>query len=183
MYNRNLMLVADASGEVASADFYILLGFGLSRDANDNLAPGASNLALAQWLLENNPQRKTTVTQLGTELALRALLGEDSAEFICPLPHDDRVHVDTHGAALQIWLLAEQNGWRCPCLVTHPLQSERARRIFAKLPFDQLIIPAIPPDAIPMTPDSIQRWTRTKTNYYVFEWLLARPIGRIFGWL
>lgn len=175
-------LVANPQGVVDSADFFILLGFGLAKDTEGDLLPGASNLALARWLIAHNTERKPTITQLGTELALKQLAA-DSAEYIHPLPHNDDVHVDTHGAALQIWLLAEQNKWRRPCLVTHPLQSERAHRIFAKLPFDALILPAIPQDAIPLTPDSIQRWTRNRFNYTLFEWLMARPIAKIFGWL
>ena len=176
-------LVAQPQGQVDSADTFILLGFGLTQTSSGILTPGESNLALARWLLANNPQRKSTITQLGTELALRELLGGDSAEFIIPLPHNNDVHVDTHGAALQIWLLAEQNNFRRPCLVTHPLQSERAYRIFKKLPFDELIVPNMAASAIPMTPNSIQRWTRNRLNYTIFERLMARPIGRIFGWL
>ncbi len=175
-------LIAKPRGNVADADCYILLGFGLAEDADGVLLPGVSNLALAQWLLANNPQRKQTVTQLGAQLALQQLGVSNSAEWIILLPHNDQVHVDTYGAALQIWLLAEQYGWRTPCLITHPYQSQRAALIFDRLPFDSLVIPDLTDAAIPWTKDSTQIWTRNKVNYLVFERLLARPIGRILGW-
>lgn len=177
-------MVANATGDVNSADSFILLGFGINRASDGRLTPGASNLALAQWLLQNNPDQKPTITQEGTYLALQSLLAATaSTDWITNLPHDDKVHVDTFGAALQIWLLAEQHGWRRPCLVTHPWQSDRAYRIFRQLPFDTLIVPAIDAATIPFDAASIQRWTRNWGYYMLFEFVLARPIGRIFGWL
>lgn len=185
MNAKPFQLTAVAHGSLADADAFILLGFGLNRQPDGSPAPGASNLALARWVVAHNPHKLPTITQLGTYLALKQIEQSrpdlDVDSWAINLPHDDRVHVDTAGAALQIWLIFENVGIRRAVLVTHPHQSERARRIFEKLPLDEIIMPALPP--IPYDPDSIQRWTRNKRSYLFFEFVMARPIGKLFGWL
>ncbi|RMG97024.1 MAG: hypothetical protein D6706_09280 [Chloroflexi bacterium] len=181
-----LQLIAKPQGNINAADGFALLGFGLRRE-NGRLTPGDSNLALARWLIQHNPHKHPTITQQGTYLALKTLATQQPHlsldNWVINLPHDDRVHVDTHGAALQIWLLAQQHHIRRLCLVTHPWQSERARRIFSKLPLDELIIPDYTQIHIPFDPQSIQRWTRGRLHYLFFELCMARPIGHLFGWL
>lgn len=183
----NPHMIASPQGNLADADAFILLGFGLVEQANGRLAPGASNLALAKWVVAHNHLRLPTITQEGTYLALKELEAADPSldvdRWAINLPHDAHVHVDTHGAALQIWLIFFNTGIRRPLLVTHPYQSERARRIFSKLPLDEIIIPSIAPSIIPFTPNSTQRWTRNLLWYTIFEFMMARPIGRLFGWI
>ena len=178
-------LTARPSGQIAAADAFVLLGFGLNQTKDGRDAPGASNLALARWLVVNNQSRLLTITQMGPYLALKALEKErpDLAvdTWTLNLPHDPRVHVDTAGAALQIWLLCENAGLEHVVLVTHPHQSERARRIFNKLPLTEIIMPDLP--HIPYDPVSVQRWTRSRFHYLFFEFVMARPIGYLFGWL
>lgn len=180
-------MIARPQGALADADAFVLLGFGLGLGADGRITSGLSNLALAQWVVAHNPLRLPTITQEGTYLALKELetavpsLAVDT--WVINLPHDPRVHVDTHGAALQVWLIFNNTGIRRPVLVTHPYQSERARRIFAKLPLDELILPPIEATAVPFDPASDQRWTRSLFWYVIFEFLMARPIGRLFGWL
>lgn len=186
-WQQRLRLVAQPQGCLDDADAFVLLGFGLVELANGRLLPGDSNKQLAQWVVDHNPLRLPTITQEGTYLALKELETADPRlnieQWVINLPHDPHVHVDTHGAALQIWLICNNTGIRHPVLVTHPYQSERARRIFSKLPLAEIIIPPIPAHTIPFTPNSNQRWTRSRFWYTIFEFMLARPIGRIFGWL
>ena len=173
------------TGNLNEADVFFLLGFGLVRTADGRLLPGASNLALARWLVAHNPHRLPTITQEGTYLALKQLEYADPAlaveNWVINLPHDDRLHVDTYGAALQIWLICANAGLEHGVLVTHPWQLARSRRIFAKLPLQELIIPDLPP--MPFEPNSTQLWTRHKLLYLLYEFGLARPIGHLFGWL
>ena len=180
-----IQLVAKPHGDIIAAEAFILLGFGLNQEDDGVIAPGASNMALAQWVASHNPYKLPTITQMGIYLALKELEKEqpDLAidTWVINLPHDPRVHVDTAGAALQIWLICENTGISRVCLVTHPHQSERARRIFGKLPLTELIMPHLPD--IPYDPASIQIWTRSRFYYLLFEYLMARPIGYLFGWL
>lgn len=180
-------MVASPQGDTTQGDVFILLGFGLEEDPDGTLRPGISNQKLAEWVVANNPHRLPTITQEGTKLALEELESADPSlnteRWVINLPHDPHVHVDTYGAALQIWLLCFNTELTRPVLVTHPYQSERARRIFSKLPLSEIIIPYIEPDSVPFTPDSTQHWTRNRYWYFIFEFVMARPIGRLFGWL
>lgn len=180
-------MVARPQGNLDQAEAFVLLGFGLADDGNGKTLAGVSNTHLARWLLVHNHGRLLTITQEGTYLALQDTADIETKatldKWVVNLPHDPHVHVDTHGAALQVWLLCRQHNIRRIALVTHPYQSERAFRIFKKLPLDDIIIPYILPDSIPFALDSTQRWTRNLFWYTVFEFALARPIGRIFGWL
>lgn len=166
-------------------DGFILLGFGLNQNADGTFSPGKSNMTLAKWVVKNNPSRLPTLTQMGTYLALKELEANDPSlnidRWAINLPHDDTVHVDTYGAALQIWLICANVGLERVVLVTHPWQSDRAKRIFQKLPLAEIIIPALPDT--PFDKSSIQRWTRTPWLYLIYEFCMARPIGRLFGWL
>ena len=183
-------MVAPSQGSLDQAEAFVLLGFGLVVDPAGNISPGVSNTHLASWLIEHNPKKLLTITQEGTYLGLQKaqtsqgtnITPKNLDSWVINLPHDPHVHVDTHGAALQIWLLCRQHRIRKIALVTHPYQSERARLIFDKLPLEEIIIPDIAPDSIPFTPDSSQRWTRSWFWYAIFEFVLARPIGRLFGW-
>ncbi|MEM7330714.1 MAG: hypothetical protein AAF490_01390 [Chloroflexota bacterium] len=172
-------------GTLDQIDGFVLLGFGLNRLANGQISPGKSNLKLAQWVIENNPHQLPTITQMGTYLALKQLEKRDPSleidRWAINLPHDDGVHVDTYGAALQIWLICENVGLEKVALVTHPWQSARAYRIFKKLPISDVVMPALPP--VPFDRQSIQIWTRRPWLYLLYEFGLARPIGRLFGWL
>jgi len=180
-------MVARPQGDTADGDVFILLGFGLVEEQDGTLRPGISNQRLAEWVVANNPHKLPTITQEGTKLALLELEAADPQlnieRWVINLPHDPHVHVDTYGAALQIWLLCFNTELKRPILVTHPYQSERARRIFSKLPLSEIIIPFIDSDSIPFTPNSTQRWTRSRFWYFIFEFAMARPIGRLFGWL
>lgn len=183
-----LRLTAVPQNNITNADSFILLGFGLAKTDNGQDAPGKSNQAIARWLVAHNPQKRTTITQEGTYLALKELEAEmpDLAvdAWTVNLPHDEDVHVDTYGAALQIWMLARQMELERPCLVTHPWQMARARRIFQKLPWiTELIIPELTLAQIPFDAASTQIWTRHPLFYLCFEYLMARPIGFLFGWL
>lgn len=174
-------------GRVGEADAFVLLGFGHREVENGRLQAGLSNMASARWLLRHNPQRKLTITQEGSYQALKALEREQPElevdAWVVNLPHSKRVYIDTHGVALQSWLLFQKHGIRRPCLVSHSCHLNRSRRIFEKLPLDEVIIPAIVAEDVPFDPKSSQVWTRSRRNYLFFEYVLARPIGRLFGWL
>jgi hypothetical protein len=187
LWQNPFRLVARPQGQLKDADAFVLLGFGLVESENGRPLPGAGNQSLAEWVVAHNPLRLPTITQEGTYLALKEMeLADPSLEvdhWAINLPHDSRVHVDTYGAALQVWLIFNNTGICRPVLVTHPYQSERARRIFSKLPLAEVIIPPIDTTTIPFIPESKQRWTRNRFWYTIFEFLLARPIGYLFGWL
>jgi hypothetical protein len=183
-----LRLTAVPQHNLTDADSFILLGFGLAQTADGQDAPGKSNQAIARWLVAHNSQKRITFTQEGTYLALKEMEAENPGlavdEWTINLPHDEHVHVDTYGAALQIWILARELGVERPCLVTHPWQMARARRIFQKLPWiNQLIVPKLTLAQIPFDPQSTQIWTRHPLLYLCFEYFMARPIGFLFGWL
>lgn len=186
-WKNRFQMVAAPAGVLADADSFVVLGFGLVVGENGRYQPGASNQALAEWVVANNPLRLPTITQHGVYLAFKELEIKNPAldidRWVICLPHDLDVHVDTHGVALQVWLIFNNTGLERPVLVAHPYQSERSRRIFANLPLNEIIMPEIQPTDIPFAPDSIQRWTRNLFWYSVFEFFLARPIGRLFGWL
>jgi len=180
-------LTAVPQGNIQQADAFVLLGFGHREVENGRLQPGSSNLATARWLLRHNPQRKLTITQEGSYQALKMLEQDNPKlridDWVVNLPHSSRVYIDTHGVALQSWLIFQKHGVRRPCLVSHTCHLNRSRMIFEKLPLDEVIIPTIVAEDVPFDPQSSQLWTRNRRNYLFFEYVLARPIGRLFGWL
>jgi hypothetical protein len=174
-------------GDLSRADYFAVFGMGLGpRDARGKPTAGASNEALADWLLANNPRRKPTIVQEGVYLALLAREKLDRklklSAWVLRLPHDDGVSVDTAGATLQCWALAAARGLSRPVVVAHDLQQQRMAWLFDRIyTSDRVVIPELP--AIPFDPASTQHWgTRSRPNWVLWELLLARPsMGRYRG--
>ena len=170
-------------GQVSEADYFAVFALGLGRDASGEETAGASNEALADWLLANNPQRRWAVVQEGVYLALREReKGNPNLRlkrWVIRLPHDPDVYVDTAGATLQCWALASVRGLSRPAVVAHDLQQQRMAWLFERIYTPQrVVIPELP--ALPFDPNSVQHWgTRSRRNWLLWELLLARPaIGR-----
>lgn len=170
---------ADPVGELNRADYFIVLGFGIVRGPKGDDAPGRSNLALAKWLLTNNPNRKQAVVQYGVFLALRELGETDLDKWITVLPDHKDIHVDTRAALLQAWALTDKQGLQRPAIVCMPMQSARALWIANKM-MEQVVLPFLP--EMPFDSESTQLWTRSPQLYGLFELIIARPVGLLFGW-
>jgi len=175
---------AKPQGKVEQADSFVVLGFGLVRTAGGQEAAGASNQALAAWLVEHNPERKPAIVQQGVYLALQALVAQQPElhpldEWVTVLPHDAQAYVDTRGAVLQSWVLMRQLGCSWPAVVSHQLQMRRAGWLFERLPLDGVILPHI--QGIPFDADSVHPQTRSLVRYLAFE-ASARLIGWLMRW-
>lgn len=162
-------------GTLAQADFLVVLDFGMGR----NGIAGASNEALADWLLSANSARKPTLIQEGVHQALRERERQQPelklGSWVVPLPHDKKAQMDTTGAALQCWLIATARGWSRPAVVAHDLHQQRAGWLFARLyGADRVVLPELP--EIPFDADSVQHWsTRSQTGWLFWELPFARP--------
>jgi hypothetical protein len=174
-----------------NADVFIAFALGLTRGANGEETPGLSNLAIAEWLIANNPDRRPTLTQQGVYLALKHFEADQPAlavdTWTLQLPHHPRVYVDTQGAALQCWAIMHLKGFHRPALISHDLQLQRMVWIFERLRCaEELIVPDNVP-TIPFDAASAQHWgTRSRRGWLLWETFLARPaMGRIAGliWL
>lgn len=179
-------LRAKPRGSLTQADYLAVFALGLGRDSSGNETAGASNDALADWLLANNPQRKPTVVQEGIYLALRQRehIQPDLAlsRWVHRLPHDPNVDADTVSAALQCWTLASARGWSRPAVVAHDLQQQRMAWLFQHLyGEDRVVVPELP--EIPFDPTSTQHaGTRSQRIWLLVEVMLARPaMGRWGG--
>src|SRR5262245_25562291 len=64
---------AKPRGELEAADSFVVFSFGLGPTVNGQPTAGASNRALAEWLVKNNRGKKLTVVQEGVYLALQEL--------------------------------------------------------------------------------------------------------------
>ena len=170
---------ADPVGELNRADHFIVLGFGIVRGPEGNDTLGRSNLALAKWLLTNNPNRKQAVVQYGVFLALQELGETDLDNWITVLPDHKDIHVDTRAALLQAWALTDKQGLQRPAIVCMPMQSARALWIANKM-MEEVVLPSLP--EMPFDPESTQLWTRSPLLYALFELIVARPVGFLFGW-
>ncbi len=182
-------LRARPRGRLRDADVFVAFALGLTRTPTGADGPGESNLAIARWLVTNNPDRKPTVTQEGVYLALLQLQqGQPELkvdQWTVRLPHDPKVYVDTRGAALQCWAVMHMRGWRRPALISHDLQLRRMAWTFERLGFArELVIPDALP-AMPFDARSVQHWgTRSRRGWLLWEVFLARPaVGRFAGWL
>lgn len=173
-------------GTVRDADVFVAFGFGLNKTQSGLDAPGGSNLAIALWVVENNPFRKPVIVQEGVYLALKELertqtrLGVDSWA-IC-LPHDPRVYVNTRGAAMQSWAIMSLKGYHRPALVSHDLQLQRMVWAFEEIGLtDRAVVPDMP--TTPFDPASVQHWgTRSRLLWIACELLLARPRAGHYAW-
>jgi hypothetical protein len=172
-------LQAKPRGTLQLADIFIGLGFGIIRGSDGNDEPGQSNLSLAKWLLDNNPQHKPAIIQYGLYLALKNLGENDLESWVNVLPDHKDIHVDTRAAMLQAWALMDKEGCKRPAIVCMPLQTTRAMWIANKM-MDQYILPDFP--EMPYESRSTQIWTRSPYHYVLFELLIARPVGFLFGW-
>ncbi len=178
-------LRARPRGNLADADFLVVFAFALTRDVRGEEAAGASNAALADWLLTANPQRKPTIVQEGVYLALldraRSQPTLNLKGWVIRLPHDPAVYVDTMGATHQCWTLASARGWSRPAVIAHDLQQQRMAWLFKRLYTpERVIVPALP--EIPFEPASTQHWgTRSLPGWILWEVLFARPAMGVFG--
>ena len=109
--------VAEPKGNLISADVFIVLGFGIVRGTKSKNEAGRSNLALAKWLLENNPDYKPAIMQFGIQLALIELGIPNLDEWVVVLPDHPRIHVDTRAAMLQAWAIMDKQGYKMPVIV------------------------------------------------------------------
>lgn len=178
-------LRARPRGDLAQADHVVVFALGLGRDADGDETAGASNDALADWLLANNPDRKPTVVQEGVYLALRArerrMPDLDLAAWVIRLPHDPTGYVGTVEAALQATALATARGWSRPAVVAHDLHQQRVAWLFERVyGTDRVVVPALPPT--PFDPASTQHWgTRSPAGWRAWEVLLGRPAMGVWG--
>jgi len=184
-------LRARPRGGLAQADHLVVFALGLGRDAAGDETAGASNDALADWLLANNTDRKPTVVQEGVYLALRERQRRrhreadgpelDLAAWVIRLPHDPAAYVGTVEAALQATSLATARGWSRPAVVAHDLHQQRMAWLFeGYYGADRVVVPALPPT--PFDPASTQHWgTRSLAGWRVREILLARPAMGVWG--
>ncbi|MCP5114742.1 MAG: hypothetical protein GY953_28265 [bacterium] len=156
------------------------------KTAPGEYAPGAANCALAAWVAKHNHNGRPTIAQRGSYLALREQGNNDPAlhidDWAIPLPYNEDSYVDTRGAALQAWVLAEQLQVRRLCVVAHPWQSGRAERVFHRLPFAEIIVPSLDRSHVQFVPNSLHPQTRSRLRYLLFEVLIARPISAVLGW-
>jgi hypothetical protein len=166
-------------GDVATADSFVVFSFGLGPKVNDRPTAGASNRALAEWLVENNPGKKPAVVQEGVYLALQELTEKEPNLLerwdVIRLPERDGFYVDTLAAAYQADSLLARNGLTRPVLVSHDLQLCRTVQTFAGIGVTNVVVPEMPP--VPFDPDSVQHWgTRYKPVWLLREAFAARPL-------
>ena len=174
-------LRASPRGTVADGDAFVVLAFGL----RDNAA-GASNEALADWLIQNNPKLLPAIVQEGV---YRALKNRESSQpklkvdgWAKRMPHKDGEDVNTSAACAQAALLLQQAGYKKPVLAAHDLQLRRMVWNFESLGYsDGLIVPEMP--ETPFDPDSTQHWgTRSRMVWVTEELLWQRPLMRREWW-
>ena len=170
---------ADPVGDLNRADYFIVLGFGIVRGPRGRDEPGRSNLALAKWLLANNTTHKPAIIQYGVHLALKELGETDLDEWTTVLPDHEDIHVDTRAALLQAWALTDKRGLRRPVIVCMPMQTVRALWIANRM-MEEVVLPSLPD--MPFEAESTQWWTRGPLLYGLFELMIARPMGFVFGW-
>ena len=175
-------LRASPRGTIADGDAFIVLGFGL-RDS----AAGASNDALADWLILNNPKHLPTIVQEGV---YRALKNRETSQpklkvddWAIRLPFKEGAYVKTSGACAEAWVLLQQGSYKKPVVATHDLLLRRAVWNFESMGYaDGLIVPEMP--ETPFDPDSTQHWgTRSRMVWVTEELLWQRPLmGREWWW-
>jgi hypothetical protein len=184
-------------GDVAAADSFVVFSFGLGPTVNGQPTAGASNRALAQWLVDNNPDktaaskpgpklRKPAVVQEGVYLALKELEQEQKelkptepllleSWDVIRLPEREGFYVDTLAAAYQADALLARNGLSKPVLVSHDLQLCRMVQTFAGIGTTDVVVPEMPP--VSFDPESVQHWgTRYKPVWLLREAFAARPL-------
>jgi hypothetical protein len=167
---------ATPQGDVGRADAFVALAIGLGPAGS----AGESNVALARWLIEHNPDHRPAIVQEGIYLALRELQDADPCmcveEWVIRLPHREGVYVDTAGAALQAWAILELRGLRRPVLLAHDLHLQRAAWTFEPFGLQEVIVPDLP--GIPFDARSPQHWgTRSRVGWLAWELLFARPLS------
>jgi hypothetical protein len=164
---------AQPRGSVAEADSFVVFGFGLGPTVNGKPTPGASNRALAQWLLAHNPERKPTVVQEGIYLALEEL--NAVGPWVIRLSDRPGVYVDTLGAANQAEAVLHLGGLTRPIVVAHDLQLQRAVWSCEAVGLTECVVPELPPT--PFDPESVQHGgTRSESEWVRRELLVARPV-------
>jgi hypothetical protein len=166
-------LRAEPRGELAEADSFVVFSFGLGPDAKGKPTAGASNRALALWVLEHNPARKPTIVQEGVYLALEEL--NAVGDWVIRLSDRPGVYVDTMGAAYQAETAMHLRGLKRPVVVAHDLQLQRAAWSMEAVGVKDFVVPELPPT--PFDPQSVQHsGTRGEFAWVVREQLVARPL-------
>lgn len=90
-------------------------------------------------------------------------------------------YLGTHGLFLEVKEIADKFGLKTPLLVAHPEHIERCYFLARKV-FDDN--PAVLTGEVSdewYDQKSVQRWTRNKWYWLVYELCLARPHHRLFG--
>ena len=136
-------------------------------------------MALAEWLVANNPDRKPVVVQPGIRSALLALSTLEpnciNGWTIIGLPEHDGVYVDTEHAAFQVDVVLDRLHLTRPILVAHDLQLQRMVWALDDAGIRDVIVPDLPPT--PFDPESVQHWgTRWKAIWLAREVFAARPL-------
>lgn len=176
------VLNATPKGDVASADSFIVLGFGLGQEIIEGLPePGKSNEMIAQRLLELNPpeeNRRIAVVQRGIYTALLQYETADALdEWVIQLPHSKSAYADTHTAIYQAWALLETQGVSKPALLCQRAQSQRAYWMVNNI-YPDIIIP----DDLPETyGKNTQFLTQSRWTYAIKEYAVS-PIGWVLRW-
>ena len=165
---------ATPRGDLKSADSFVVFGFGKGRwDA------GRSNLALAEWLVANNLERKPVIVQEGIQRALDELSQRHpdclDGWTIIRLAEHDGVYVDTSGAAFQTDAILDREKLAKPVLVAHDLQMRRMIWAFEEVGIRDVVVPELPPT--PFDTESVQHSaTRWELVWLAREAFAARPL-------
>ncbi|HUR54180.1 MAG TPA: hypothetical protein VMZ71_08620 [Gemmataceae bacterium] len=168
-------------GNVAEANSFVVFAFGLGQPVEGKPTAGESNLALARWLLKENPQRKPTIVQEGVYLALRELDAPHLDEWVTCLPSPPGVYIDTYGGALQTEVVLALKHLKRPVLVAHDLQLERMVWTFEEGGRSDFVVPNMPPT--PFDPNSSQHGgTKSRGAWVVREVFAARPVTLRMRW-
>lgn len=166
-------------GDLATADAFVVFGFGLGPTADDQPTPGQTNRALAAWLVANNPAKKPVIVQEGVYLALKELEKAQPDALkdwkVVRIPDRPGMYVDTTGAALQTDGILSRENLKKPALVSHDYQLWRMARAFEDTGLTDVVVPNLP--AFPFDPDSVQHLgTRYYQLWLVREVFAARPL-------
>jgi hypothetical protein len=164
---------AQSQGTLNEADSFVVFSFGLGPDAEGKSTAGASNHALAKWVLANNPTRKPTIVQEGVYLALKE--SNTAGSWVIRLSDRPGVYVDTMGGAYQAETLLHLRKLKRPVIVAHDLQLQRAVWSMEAVGVSDYVVPEMPPT--PFDPSSVQHsGTRDEFVWVVRELLFARPV-------
>lgn len=186
---RDEWLRATPRGKVDDGDVFVAFGFGICKTPEGADAPGESNIAIAHWIVANNPKHRPTIVQAGVYLALEELSKAQPGlivdAWVIQLPHHRADYVDTRGATLQSWAVMQREQVGTPVLVSHDLQLQRVAWEFENIGLgERCVVPDMP--QLPFDRGSAQLWTRDKLLWKTKEALISYPmtfLGPALYWL